>query len=235
LAKRAASKDATIKRARIKRATTKRANGELGSRTRQPEITRQRILDAAIGEFSTRGLGGARIDAIAKRAGTNKRMIYHYFGNKDDMFLAALESTYENIRRMEGELHLEDVEPMAAMRTLVRFTFNYFLANQHFVALLNSENLHKAAHIKRSRRVKPINYPLIETMDRLLRRGEKSGVFRKGVDALQLYISIAGVCYFYFSNIHTLSTIFDRDLMAPRTLATREAHVMDVILGYLRP
>ncbi len=218
-----------------KRATSKLRNGDATSRTRQPEITRQRILDAAIGEFSTRGLGGARIDAIAKRAGTNKRMIYHYFGNKDDMFLAALESTYENIRRMEGELHLEDVEPMAAMRKLVRFTFNYFLDNQHFVALLNSENLHKAAHIKRSKRVKPINYPLIETMDRLLRRGEKSGVFRKGVDALQLYISIAGVCYFYFSNIHTLSTIFDRDLMAAKTLAAREAHVMDVILGYLRP
>ncbi len=223
------------KRATSKPHTGNPRSGDATSRTRQPELTRQRILDAAIGEFSTRGLGGARIDAIAKRAGTNKRMIYHYFGNKDDMFLAALESTYENIRRMEGDLHLEDVEPMAAMRKLVRFTFNYFLDNQHFVALLNSENLHQAAHIKRSKRVKPINYPLIETMDRLLRRGEKSGVFRTGVDALQLYISIAGVCYFYFSNIHTLSTIFDRDLMAAKTLATRESHVMDVILGYLRP
>jgi len=213
------------------------ANPEAGdaARIRQPEVTRQRILDAAVGEFSSRGLGGARIDAIAKRAGTNKRMIYHYFGNKDDLFLAALESTYEHIRRMEGDLRLDHIEPLAAMRKLVRFTFNYFLDNQHFVALLNSENLHKAAHIKRSKRVKPINYPLIETLDRLLRRGEAAGAFRSGVDALQLYISIAGVCYFYFSNIHTLSTIFDRNLMAPKALATRAAHVEEVIMGYLRP
>jgi len=101
--------------------------------------------------------------------------------------------------------------------------------------LLNSENLHKAAHIKRSKRVKPINYPLIETLDRLLRRGETAGKFHSGIDALQLYISIAGVCYFYFSNIHTLSTIFGRNLMAPKALATREAHVVEVIMGYLRP
>ncbi len=217
-----------------RRATGKRDDTE-AVRTRQPEVTRQRILDAAVVEFSSRGLGGARIDAIARRAGTNKRMIYHYFGNKDDMFLAALESTYEHIRRMENELHLEHMEPLAAMRKLVRFTFNYFLDNQHFVALLNSENLHKAAHIKRSKRVKPINYPLIETLDRLLRRGEAAGEFRPGIDALQLYISIAGVCYFYFSNIHTLSTIFDRDLMAKKALATREAHVVQVIMGCLRP
>jgi AcrR family transcriptional regulator len=217
-----------------RRAAAKRDDSE-AVRTRQPEVTRQRILDAAVVEFSSRGLGGARIDAIASRAGTNKRMIYHYFGNKDDMFLAALESTYEHIRRMESELHLKHMEPLAAMRKLVRFTFNYFLGNQHFVALLNSENLHKAAHIKRSKRVKPINYPLIETLDRLLRRGEAQGAFRPGIDALQLYISIAGVCYFYFSNIHTLSTIFDRDLMAKKALATRENHVVQVIMGYLRP
>ena len=212
-----------------------RARRAGSARIRHPERTRQRVLDAAIVEFSTRGLGGARIDAIARRAGTNKRMIYHYFGDKDAMFLAVLENTYETIRRMEGELHLEHMEPNRAMRKLVRFTFNYFLHNQHFVTLLNSENLHRAAHIKRSTRVKPINHPVIEALDRLLRRGHAQGLFRGGIDALQLYISIAGVCYFYFSNIHTLSTIFDRDLMAAKALAVREAHVVSVIMGYLRP
>jgi len=197
--------------------------------------TRQAILEAATIEFSTRGLGGARIDAIATRAGTNKRMIYHYFGNKEAMFLAVLENAYEKIRSMEGELHLEHLEPAAAMRKLVRFTFNYFVHNQHFVALLNSENLHRARHIKQSKRVQPINHPLIETLQGVLDRGHAGGIFRSGVDALQLYISIAGVCYFYFSNIHTLSTIFDRDLMAAKALKTRETHVVQVIMGYLRP
>ena len=206
-----------------------------GAGIRQPLRTRQAILDAAVVEFSTRGLGGARIDALAKRAGTNKRMIYHYFGNKEAMFLAVLENTYETIRRMEGELHLEHMEPAPAMRKLVRFTFNYFVNNQHFVALLNSENLHRARHIKQSKRVQPINHPLIETLQQVLDRGHDEGIFRAGVDALQLYISIAGVCYFYFSNIHTLSTIFDRDLMAKRALKSRETHVVQVIMGYLRP
>lgn len=206
-----------------------------GAGIRQPERTRQAILDAATAEFSTRGLGGARIDAIAERAGTNKRMIYHYFGNKEAMFLAVLENAYEQIRSMESELHLEDMEPAAAMRKLVRATFNYFVHNQHFVALLNSENLHRARHIKQSSRVQPINHPLIETLQRLLDRGRREGIFRGPVDALQLYISIAGVCYFYFSNIHTLSTIFDRDLMAAKALKTRQAHVVEVIMGYLRP
>jgi AcrR family transcriptional regulator len=205
-----------------------------GAGIRQPERTRQAILDAATAEFSSRGLGGARIDAIAKRAGTNKRMIYHYFGNKEAMFLAVLENAYEQIRSMESELHLEDMEPAAAMRKLVHFTFNYFVNNQHFVALLNSENLHRARHVKQSKRVQPINHPLIETLQRVLQRGHEQGIFRDGVDALQLYISIAGVCYFYFSNIHTLSTIFDRDLMASKALKTRESHVVQVIMGYLR-
>ena len=210
-------------------------NDRASPRVRQPERTRQRILEAAMVEFSTRGLGGARIDAIAERAGTNKRMIYHYFGNKEAMFLAVLEHSYEHIRRRENELNLEHMEPVKAMRKLVRFTFDYFVENQHFVALLNSENLHKAAHIKRSTRVQPINHPLIETLDRLLRRGHAEGDFRGDVDALQLYISIAGVCYFYFSNIHTLSTIFDRDLMSSKSLAVRRNHVEQVIMGYLRP
>ncbi|MGE0154344.1 MAG: TetR/AcrR family transcriptional regulator [Reyranellaceae bacterium] len=205
-----------------------------GAGIRQPERTRQSILDAATVEFSTSGLGGARVNAIAKRAGTNKRMIYHYFGNKEAMFLAVLENAYEQIRSMESELHLEEMEPAAAMRKLVRFTFNYFVHNQHFVALLNSENLHRARHVKQSKRVQPINHPLIETLQHVVDRGHRDGIFRGGVDALQLYISIAGVCYFYFSNIHTLSTIFGRDLMALEALKTREAHVVQVIMGYLR-
>jgi AcrR family transcriptional regulator len=206
-----------------------------GVRVRRPERTRGNILEAATAEFSARGLGGARVDAIARAAAVNKRMLYHYFGNKEDLFLAVLEHAYEKIRGEESALRLENLPPVEAMRRLVRFTFDYFVANQYFVALLNSENLHKARHIRRSPRVTSINSPLIGALGRILRRGRRSGVFRGGVDPLQLYISIAGIAYFYFSNIHTLSTIFARDLNSPAALADRRRHVTDVILGYLRP
>ena len=206
-----------------------------GAGIRQPERTRQAILDAATAEFSSRGLGGARIDAIAKRAGTNKRMIYHYFGNKEAMFLAVLENAYEQIRTMESELHLEEMEPAAAMRKLVHFTFNYFVNNQHFVALLNSENLHRARHLAKSGKVRQVNLPVIDTIAGLLARGEADGSFRAGIDPLDLYITIAALGYFYFSNIHTLSVVFGRDLAAPETTARRSALHVDVILRYLRP
>jgi len=211
-----------------------RVRAERG-RVRRPERTRNRILEAATDEFSERGLGGARVDSIARAAGVNKRMLYHYFGNKEDLFLAVLERAYEKIRGQESALRLENLPPVEAMRRLVRFTFNYFVENQYFVALLNSENLHRARHIRRSPRVTSINSPVIGILERVLKRGRRAGVFRGGVDAVQLYISIAGVAYFYFSNIHTLSTIFARDLNSRAALAERERHVTDVILGYLRP
>ncbi len=214
---------------------TKRvANGRANGRTRAPQRTRESILDAATCEFAARGLGGARVDAIARRAGANKRMLYHYFGNKEGLFLAVMERTYAHIRKREEGLHLEALPPVAAMRKLVRFTFKYFLAHPHFVTLLNSENLHRARHIRRSLRVKEINSPVIAALKDILKRGRDQGVFRAGVDPLQLYISVAGVCYFYFSNIHTLSTIFARDLLKRPALDDRMKHVTDVILGYLR-
>jgi len=206
-----------------------------GGRLRDPERTRERILEAATAEFSGRGLGGARVDSIAAAAGVNKRMLYHYFGNKEELFLAVLERAYEKIRGQESALALENLSPTEAMRRLVRFTFNYFLENQYFVALLNSENLHKARHIRRSPRATSINRPIVGVLETILRRGRREGVFRGGVDPLQLYISIAGVAYFYFSNIHTLSSIFARDLSAPAALAERERHVTELILGALRP
>lgn len=222
-------KDSSNGDGRAERATSARG------RVRHPERTRTAILDAATAEFSARGLGGARVDSIARAAGVNKRMLYHYFGNKEALFLAVLERAYEKIRGQESALRLENLPPAEAMRRLVRFTFNYFVENQYFVALLNSENLHRARHIRRSGRAAAINSPVIGILERLLKRGRKEGVFRSGVDAVQLYISIAGVAYFYFSNIHTLSTIFARDLNAPAALAERRKHVIDVIRGYLRP
>jgi AcrR family transcriptional regulator len=196
--------------------------------------TRQRILEAAVAEFARYGLGGARVDRIAQRARANKRMLYYYFGDKEALFLAALEDRYAHIRSAERTLTLEHLHPRAALKRLVEFTWNYFLEHPEFMTLLNSENLHKGRHVRKSKRVQDLHSPLVETLGAVLRKGEAQRLFRKGVDPVQLYISIAGEIYFYLSNRYTLSRIFDRDLMAPNALAERSGHVTRMILNALR-
>ena len=201
---------------------------------RDPGRTKASILDAATEEFSRFGLGGARVDRIATRSGANKRMLYYYFGSKENLFLAALEESYAQIRSAERALDLEHHDPRAALRRLVEFTWNYFLEHPEFLTLLNSENLHKGRHVRRSSRVRELHSPLVETLRGILQRGEREGLFRRGVDPVQLYISIAGEGYFYLSNRYTLSRIFDRDLMTRRALASRVRHNADMILNALR-
>ncbi len=196
--------------------------------------TRQKILDAALEEFARHGLGGARVERIAQRAGANKRMIYYYFRSKEALFLAVLEASYAHIRTAERALDLEHRDPREALRRLVQFTWSYYLEHPEFMTLLNSENLHKGRHVKSSRRLRDMHSPLVETLRAILRRGERQGLFRRGVDPVQLYISIAGEGYFYLSNRYTLSRIFDRDLMAPRALTGRERHITRMILNALR-
>ena len=202
-------------------------------RTRDAERTQQEILRAAMAEFSDKGLGGARIDAIAERAGVNKRLIYYYFGAKDELFLAVLELTYADIRQAEAALHLEAVAPLEAVRMLVAFTWQHYLDHPEFLTLLNNENLHRARHLKASARIREMNSPLIQTLADVLERGRREGLFRGGVDPLQLYISIAGLAYFFLSNNHTLSAIFGRDLMGPKALSERLSHITEVVLGYV--
>jgi AcrR family transcriptional regulator len=201
---------------------------------RDPERTRQRILAAATAEFARYGLGGARVDRIAERAGANKRMLYHYFGSKEALFLAALEASYAHIRSAERELDLEQSDPREALKRLVSFTWRYYLEHPEFMTLLNSENLHKGRHVRRSHRVRELHSPLVETLRGILRRGERSGLFRRGIDPVELYISIAGEGYFYLSNRYTLSRIFGRDLMAQRSLAGRARHIRNMILNAVR-
>jgi AcrR family transcriptional regulator len=200
---------------------------------RDPERTRARILDAATREFARLGLGGARVDRIAERAGANKRMLYYYFGDKEGLFRAVMEHTYERIRRAEQELHLLDVPPLEGVERLVEFTWRYYLAHPEFLTLLNSENLHRARHLRKSREIRTLNSPVIATLAEILRRGEADGTIRPGVDALQLYISIAGLCYFFLSNNHTLSAVFDQNLATPAAREERLVHMREVIAGYL--
>jgi len=200
---------------------------------RNPVRNQERILQAATEEFARYGLGGARVDRIAARAGANKRMLYYYYGNKEDLFLKVLEARYAHIRRAELGLHLLDLDPVQGMRRMVGFTWNYYLRHPEFLTLLNSENLHRGRHLKRSRDIAAMHSPLIALLRDLLIRGERAGKFRKGVDPVQLYISIAGLGYFYLSNRHTLSTIFERDLLAPKSKAERLKHMTELVLGYL--
>ena len=202
---------------------------------RDPGRTQAAILSAATQEFSRFGLGGARVDRIAVRAKTNKRMLYYYFGNKETLFLAVLEAAYARIRAAETKLSLLDVEPVESIRRLVEFTWEYYLAHPEFLTLLNSENLHRARHLKRSRDVRAMNSPVIETLAEVLTRGAQRGDFRRDVDALQLYISIAALSYFYLGNNHTLSAVFGRDLAKPAARRERLAHMIAVVQGYLRP
>jgi len=197
--------------------------------------TQAAILVAATKEFARYGMAGARVDRIAARAKTNKRMLYYYFGNKAALFRAVLEAAYARIRAAEQGLDLLAVAPPEGVRRLVEFTWNYYLAHPEFMTLLNSENLHRARHLKRSRHVQAMNSPLIETLGQVLAAGQRRGEFRAGVDGLQLYVSIAALSYFYLGNNHTLSAVFGRDLSTAAAKRERLAHMTDVILGYLRP
>jgi AcrR family transcriptional regulator len=203
-------------------------------RSRDADRTQQEILAAATAEFAAHGLGGARIEAIAERAGVNKKLIYYYFEGKDELFLAVLEQTYADIRAAERELRLEAMAPLQAIESLVAFTWRHYLAHPEFLALLNSENMQGAGHLKRSPRIRQMNSPLIDDLAQVLKRGERSGELRGGTDAMQLYISIAGLAYFYLSNKHTLGTIFGRDLMAKSALDERLAHMTAVVVRYVQ-
>jgi AcrR family transcriptional regulator len=199
------------------------------------ERTRAAILEAAAREFARSGLGGARVERIAAQAGVNVRMLYYYFSSKDALFLAVLEGAYTAIREAEKGLELEHGAPADAVRRLVRFTWDFQLEHPEFITLLNSENLHQGRHVKKSAVAAQLHAPLLEMIGRLLERGARAGAFRRDVDPMQLYITIASLGYFYLSNRHTLSAIFGRDLLAARSRAARLAHMTDVVLGYLRP
>jgi AcrR family transcriptional regulator len=206
-----------------------------GSGPRDPERTSASILAAAVAEFTEKGYAGARIDAIAERSGANKRMIYHYFGDKDGLYMAVLESAYVGIRSAEAELHLADLEPVEAIERLVGFTWDYFIAHPEFLSILSTENLHRAKFLKKSKRILQLHSPLVSMISDVLKRGAERGVFRSDADPVYVYVSIASLGIFYLSNRWTLSTIFTRDLTAQPEIRAWGRHIAAVILGYLRP
>jgi AcrR family transcriptional regulator len=200
---------------------------------RDPEGMRLRILEAAKQEFAAHGLAGARVDRIAAKAGANKRMLYYHVGNKEDLYLTVLEGAYEKIRVEERGLDLEHLDPPEAIKRLIHFTWNYFLRNPEFLALLNTENLARAKHLKRSTKVKSMHSPFVEMIRTVVNRGVASGDFPVAVDPVQLYISIAALSFFYLSNSSTLSVIFGRDLLAHDAKGERLNHMVALVLAAL--
>lgn len=202
---------------------------------RDPEARQRRLLEAAQEEFAARGLEGARVDEIAQRAGVNKQLVYHYFGNKDGLYLKVLEQTYESMIQAKTSLNLAELPPFQAIEKLVAFTYDYMKEHREFVALLNDENIHHARHICQSETVYPKHAEMIRMLDGILRRGEKDGSLRPGIDPMQFYITLSGMCYFYFGNVHTLSVIFNRDLATDEALAIRRRHIIDTVMASVRP
>jgi len=204
-------------------------------RKRDPERTAAAILAAAVQEFSTRGYEGARVDAIAKRAKINKRMLYHYFGGKDGLYLAVLEGRYAAIRSAERLLDLTHREPIEGMRNLILFTWHYYLDHPEFLAILATENQHRARFLKQSDRIVQLNSPLTEAMREVLHHGAEAGLFKRDIDPIHLYISIAALGAFYLSNRWTLSTIFRRDLASETEIAAWGDHIVAMVLAFLKP
>ncbi|MCA0433550.1 MAG: TetR family transcriptional regulator [Proteobacteria bacterium] len=197
---------------------------------RDPEATKKRILAAARHEFAKYGLGGARVDRIASRAKSNKRMLYHYFGNKEDLFRRTLEDAYGQFRVAEAALMIEKDDPVTAIKRLVAFTWNYYVDNPELIPLVNSENLHKARHLKTSDAMDKLNKPFIARMQSLLDRGVAEGLFRKGLDAVQVLITMAGVNYHYLTNQFTGEIVYGRPLMTPEARKARLAFNVSTIL-----
>lgn len=202
---------------------------------RNPVRTKAAILSAATAIFAEKGFGGARVDEIARRASINKRMLYHYFGGKEALYKAVLESAYSGIRSAEAELKLADRDPEEAMRHLTSFTWRYFLAHPEFLSLLNTENLMRGRYVRSSKRIIALHSPMIALLRDTLDQGVKAGKFRPNIDPVELYISIAALGFFYLANRWTLSAIFRRDLAKPAEISRRGKHIVDVIMAYLRP
>ncbi|MFC5068523.1 TetR/AcrR family transcriptional regulator [Flaviflagellibacter deserti] len=201
---------------------------------RNGAVTRQRILDVAMSEFADHGYSGSRIDRISASAGVNVGMIYHYFSNKDDLYLAALEACYKVIRDRERTLDVNEGDPISAMRQLIELTFDFLSTDPYFVRLIMSENLMMGRIAQRSATIPVMTQPLLDSLRTILKRGQAERLFHKDIDAENFYVSILGLCFVHVSNRYTLSSMFQHDFADPEWLKQRKGVVTDILISYLR-
>lgn len=202
-------------------------------RTNDPERTKRNIIDVATQEFASEGYSGARVDAIAARTQTSKRMIYYYFGGKEQLYLAVLAEAYRSIRTLEDQLDIERCDAKEALRRLIEATFDHDERNPNFIRLVSIENIHHGKHLQQNPQLRQLNASVIATLDRILQRGRKQGVFRDDVDAIDLHLAISSYCFFRVANRHTFGALFERDLSEPKVLARNRLQIVDMILSWL--
>ncbi|KAF1019772.1 MAG: HTH-type transcriptional repressor NicS [Paracidovorax wautersii] len=199
-------------------------------RSNDPEATMADILKIATAEFAAKGLSGARIDDIAEVTRTSKRMIYYYFGSKEGLYIRVLEEAYRRIRSIEAELHLDDLAPEEAVRRLVRFTLEYQWTNQDFIRLVMTENIHRGEFLSQSQSIRQLNIPAIDSIRSVYDRGVAEGVFRPGLDPIDLHMSISALSTFNVANQHTFSLIFGRGI----DIDQRAEQAAEMLVRYLR-
>jgi len=203
-------------------------------RTNDPARTMADIIEVATREFADKGLAGARIDVIADAMRTSKRMIYYYFGSKEALYVAVLEEAYRRMRAIEAELHLDDLPPEDALRKLVGHTVDYQLAHPEFIRLVMTENIHRGEFLARSKSIQKLNVAAIHGLRRVYERGIADGVFRAGLDAIDLHMSISALSVFNVANRHTFALIFKRDLESPAALIARRDSIIEMVVRFVR-
>jgi AcrR family transcriptional regulator len=203
------------------------------ARTNNPARTMSDIISVATAEFADKGLSGGRIDAIAEQTKTSKRMIYYYFGSKEGLYIAVLEDAYRRIRSIEASLHLEDIEPLEALKKLVSFSVDYHYSNPDFVRLIMNENIHYGEFLAQSKLIKNLNTPAIEAVKDVYKRGVTKGVFRQGLEAVDIHMNISSMCFYAVSNQYTFGKIFNVDLTKNKELEHRRMVIVDTVLRFV--
>ena len=204
------------------------------SRKNNPQKSRENILQEAIVEFVQQGLSGARVDAIAERIHTSKRMIYYYFGSKEQLYVEVLEKLYGNIRNTENRLQLAELAPREAIQRLVEFTFDHHDRNVDFVRIVSIENIHNAEYVKHSESIKAMNNTILDALGEILRRGVAQGVFREGLNPLDVHLLITSFCFYRVSNRHTFGEIFQIDLPDVAIKQRHRQMIGESVLRYLQ-
>jgi len=203
------------------------------SKHRDPARTRAEIIAVATREFADNGYAGARVDEIAAKMSTTKRMIYYYFGNKQRLYIEVLEHAYLGIRSLEQNLDVEHLDPVDAIRQLAELTFDHHESHPDFIRLVSIENIHRAEHIARSTVLSGLANPALDVLARILDRGRAEGIFRDDVDPLDIHMVISSFCVFRIANRHTFQAIFKRDMLDADRREQHRRMLGDLVLDYL--
>ena len=202
-------------------------------RLRDAVRTRAELLEVATQVFSEQGYSGARVDVIAERTRTTKRMIYYYFGSKQGLYLAVLEEAYRGIRRAEQDIHAADLSPVDAVRRIAELTFDHHHAHPAFIRLVSIENIHHGEHLRQVDSLRELGAPAASLLDDVLSRGKADGVFRTDVDAIDVHMLISSYCVFQVANNATFGFLFGRDMTAARTRKRNRTILGDVVVAWL--